>query len=225
LQSLKAAGWSDARLFVDGCTNTDAASYEREFGLEVTARHPLIRTFGNWTLALGEIFLRNPKADRFLVVQDDAIFVKNLRRYLECCHYPSKSFLNCYLFPENQRLAPRIGQTARFYEGWYKSNQKGRGAVALVFSNEAVRALFSNSHMADRPLDDRRGHRNVDGGIVTGLKKAGYSEYVHSPALCQHIGQVSSMGSRPHPTAENFPGADYDAMDLLRNPDRIPPAV
>jgi hypothetical protein len=94
-----------------------------------------------------------------------------------------------------------------------------------VFSNEAVRALFSNAHMADRPLDDRRGHRNVDGGIVTGLKKAGYSEYVHSPSLCQHIGQVSSMGSKPHPKAENFPGEAFDAMDLLRNPDRIPPAV
>jgi hypothetical protein len=225
LASLAAGGFPAPRLFVDGASPMVGVNYADHFKLEVTTRWPTIRTAANFCLGLAELYFREPTADRYAMFQDDLVCCRNLRRYLESCIFPPRGYKNLYLFPENQRLAPRIGLTARFQEGWYPSNQKGRGAVALVFTNEGVRTLLAHTHLIDRPRDLRRGHRAIDGGIVTALRKAGWREFVHSPSLVQHIGQVSSMGSRPHPTAENFPGEAFDAMDLLRNPDRIPPAV
>jgi hypothetical protein len=225
LESLAAGGFPSPRLFVDGASPAAGVSYADHFKLEVTTRWPTIRTAGNFCLGLAELYFREPAADRYAMFQDDLVCCRNLRRYLESCVVASRAYWNLYLFPENQRLAPRVGQTARFYEGWYPSNQKGKGAVALVFTNEGVRTLLSHTHLIERPRDLRRGHRAIDGGIVTALKKAGWREFVHSPSLVQHVGLISSMGNRPHPKANNFPGEEADALDLLRNPDRIPPAV
>jgi hypothetical protein len=212
LASLRAAGFDKPRLFVDG--DKDALSWEREFGLEVTARYPTIRTYGNWVLALAELYIRNPSADRYFVAQDDFTCYRNLRQYLERCKYPEKGYLNCYTFPSNQIICPKDAQ-GRPLVGWYPSNQLGRGAVALVFDRLAVQTLLRHQHMVERPTDAHRGHRAIDGGIVTAFAKAGWKEYCHNPSLTQHIGDVSSMGNKPHKKAISFRGESFDALELL----------
>lgn len=212
LASLKAGGFEEPRLFVDGAK--DLESWEQEFKVPVTVRYPTIRTFGNWFLSLAELFIREPTAERFAVFQDDLICSRNIRQYMERCVYPQDGYNNLYNFPCNQNLAPKnaLGGTI---DGWYPSNQMGRGAVALVFSRQAVTTLLSQPHMIERPLDAHRGWRAVDGGIVTAFKKAGWREYVHSPSLVQHTGQISSMGNRPHKQATSFKGEQFDALELL----------
>jgi hypothetical protein len=140
--------------------------------------------------------------------QDDFITYKNLRQYLESCEYPEKGYWNLYTFPSNQTLCPKD------YVGWYPSNQRGLGAVALVFSRQAVMTLFMQPHFIERPLDALRGWRSIDGGIVTALKQAGWREYVHNPSLVQHMGVTSSMGNGIQQQATSFRGADYDALRI-----------
>lgn len=211
LGSLRASGFDRPTLFVDGCSPSLVHSWEKEFNLEVSIRWPKVRSFGSWVLALWELYLRKPLAQRYAIFQDDFVCVRNLRSYLERAHYPERCYLNLYTFPENQSKAPDEGKTF----GFYKSNQKGKGAVALVFSNEAVRVLLSSRHMADRPMDHARGWKAIDGGIVTGMNKQGWSEFVHNPSLVQHTGTVSSMGNKRHPLAPSFPGEEFDALSLL----------
>lgn len=100
-------------------------------------------------------------------------------------------------------------------EGWYLSDQFGKGAVALVFSNEALRVLLRQKHFVDRPTDAHRGWRAVDGGIVTAMQKAGWQEYVHNPSLVQHTGTVSAMGNKTHLQANTFRGETFDARELV----------
>lgn len=217
LRSLVHGGFPSPRLFVDGPSRENRPRWEA-FGMEVTYRTPKIRTFGNWLLALMELYIREPASDRYALFQDDLICSKNLRQYLEKVPYPDKGYLNLYTFPSNQRLAPKT-------QGFFKAAelnsgpegfQTGRGAVGLVFSLEAVTTLLRSVHLLERPQDSTRGWKSVDGGVVTSMNKAGWYEYVHNPSLLQHTGQVSSMGSKPQKLAESFRGEEFDCLELLR---------
>lgn len=203
LNSLRSAGFDNPRLFIDG----DNSGFER-FGLEMTHRNPVIRTFGNWYLALLELTIREPAADRYALFQDDFVTYLGLREYLELVPYPDKGYLNLYTFPCNQQRCNG--------NGWFESDQFGKGAVAIVMDNEAAHVLLTQRHMADRAKDPIRGHRAIDGGIVDSFKKAGYKEYIHNPTLVQHTGHISSMGNSPHQQAVSFRGEQFNAMELLK---------
>lgn len=208
LKSLQLAGFDYPHIFVDG----EPEDYSL-LGTSYTVRIPNVRTAGNWVLSLYELYIRNPDADRFAIFQDDFVTSLNLRMYLDCCNYPERGYWNLYTFPCNQRLCPE----ERAYQGWYPSDQYGKGAVALVFNREAVCTLLSQRLFVDRHQDVNRGHKAIDGGIVDTFASIGWKEYVHSPSLVQHIGSVSSMGNKRHPTAENFPGENFDLMTLVPN--------
>ena len=210
LTSLAKAGFDQPRLFIDGCKCP--TQYEK-YGLEVTTHYPNLRTAGNWVLSLYELYIRNPEADRFAIFQDDFVTGLNLRQYLDCCEYPEQGYWNLYTFPANQKLCPE-GKT---YQGWYPADQYGKGAVALVFNRETVCTLLSQRMLVNRPQDVNRGHKAIDGGIVDALSPLGFVEYVHNPSLVQHTGLVSSMSNKRHPTAETFPGENFDFMDLVPN--------
>lgn len=224
LESLKRAGFDNPCLYVDGCDHKVAQEYETQFNLEVTNRRRNIRTFGNWVLALGELYIREPYADRYAMFQDDLVTYLNLKKYLEKATYGgtkegnnAKVYYNLYSFPSNENLTPKVSESGKELTGagFYVSNQNGRGAVGLIFDNETVRVLLAHTHMIERPRDPHRGFKAVDGGIVTALKKSGYKELVHIPSLTQHIGDQSSMGNKPHLKSTSFKSEDFDAVSLL----------
>ena len=216
LVSLRMAGFPEPRLFVDG--GLEPLVYHERFGLPATCRHPKVHIFGSFVLALWELHLRHPEAERFAVFQDDFVTYRNLRDYLESCEYPETGYWNLYTFPKNQKLAAtRLqGET-----GWYPSNQLGKGAVALVFSREAVATLLGSRHIAVRPSDldthrkRKRAKKFVDGAIVEAMRQAGWTEYVHSPSLVQHTGEVSVAGNGKHALAPSWRGEDFDARRLI----------
>jgi len=190
IASLKAGGFDKPRLFIDCCTAQEAIKYSTTFGLELTARYPAFRTFANWLASLQELYLLSPTADRYALFQDDVITYKNLRGYLEGCEYPPSGYLNLYTFPEYQELAPKDK-----YPTWFMTCQGGKGALALVMSNEAVRLLLTQRHMIDRPFNNmkevernpandvaaKRVYKSVDGAIVTAFNNCGWKEYAHNP--------------------------------------------
>lgn len=308
LNSLKLAGFDKPRLFIDDCTTQQASEYQSQYSLEVTPRYPTIRAYGNWILAVAELYLRNPQVDMIALFQDDFITYPRLRTYLDSIRYPTNGYFNLYTFPQNQELCPQkfpgrnidkesilvpnslsvvsnpgsltpnplsgvstsnldngpsfvtpesvvpsnpksrsvqLGRrptpTRKFphrkpsnmvqsdsptpisttnlseeFIGWYPSNQRGFGAVALIFPIQVVLTLLTHQHMVNRPLDAHRGHQSIDGGIVTTMKKIGYTEYVHNPSLVQHIGTISTMGHKVHPYTPSFRGEDFDAMSLFK---------
>jgi len=201
LESLEKAGFDAPRLFVDGMDGYPPFNHR----YNVTYRSPKLRTFGNWMLTLWELYVRDPHADLYAIFQDDCVAVRNLREYIDRVDLPENGYLNLYTFPQNEKDI----------SGFYESNQLGKGAVGIIIPREGIVPLLSSKHMADRPRDFKRGHRNVDGGIVTAFKKAGWKEYVHNPSLLQHTGDESSMGNRKFEKARTFPGEDFDALSLL----------
>lgn len=216
LASLKTAGFDRPRLFVDGADCQVGLSYEDEFGLDVTARGPApLLTHGNWWLALHELFVRDPHADRFAVFQDDLVAVRGLRTYLSLTTYPRKAYLNLLTFPLNQKAAP-----SQEVPGFFPAQTKwmGLGAVALVFDREAVLELLKSEHMVTRPLTPDRGVTAVDGGIADAMNRAGYREHCHNPSLVQHTGEDSTICHGKYPLAPSFPGEDFDAAELLKVP-------
>jgi hypothetical protein len=216
LASLRAGGFPNPRLFIDGAGVPDGLD------LPISLRIPPLRPFGNWALGLAELYLREPHADRYAMFQDDLLCYRNLRTYLDACTYPEKGYWNLITQIDNEKV---IGGKP---EGWRASNQRGRGAVALVFSNEAVRVLLKHPHMVDRPLDPKRGWRTIDGGIVESFRKARWEEWVHNPSLVLHTGEASTIIERrvnPDGSIREVPnkryapaltwrGEDYDALSL-----------
>ena len=229
LASLRTAGFDPAlagkqqnilaaRLFADGEKSENAAGLEAEFGIPVTARWPAVRIHANWVLSLYEMYLRSPEAERFALFQDDLVACRNLRQYLERCLYPDKCYWNLFTFRNNDDVIH--GKPKGWHEGFVLNpetkQQKGLGAVALVFSKQAVMTLLSQLDMVDRVQNPHRGWRAVDGGIVTAMNRAGWREHVHNPSLVQHTGLISTMPNHHNQQlAVTFPGEDFDALSLL----------
>lgn len=233
LASLRNAGFDRPRLFVDGGGSTTktakgSASWEEEFGLDVTYRGgDPVRTAGNWVLTLYELYARDPNATYYAVFQDDLLAPKNLRQYLEARPVPDGGYGNLYTFPSNQKFC-QDGFT-----GWYEARpintknsptgpdgkpyQGGKGAVGLVVPNPVAVELLSSRYLVERFKDVSRGHKAIDGGIVSALNRAGVREFVHNPSLLQHTGDRSAMGNRPHEKAESFPGEHFDLTELLNS--------
>lgn len=212
LTSLAYAGFPTPRLFIDGCDlSTGCLADYAQFNLPVTARQsPNVRTVGNWILALWELYLRDPQADRYAIFQDDFVTYRNLRQYLEASPYPTLGYWNLYTFPSNQQLVGDQQQA-----GWSRSNQKGFGAVGLVFDRATVTALLSSPVLINRPQDPAKGHRLIDMCIAEALRNLGYTEFIHNPSLTQHTGIRSSMGNGKHPLAPSFRGEEFDALSML----------
>lgn len=202
LRSLVAAEFSFPRLFVDG----EGRNFER-FGLPITRRSPKILRQGNWLLGLLELYCREPNADAYALFQDDVIAYRGLKSYLERLGFPKMSYCNLFTFLENE------GRVADKPPGWYLSSQKGRGAIALVFPRDAMLSLLS-SEKTFRRLAGSLNKQSIDGTVATALKGAGYSEYVHSPTLVQHLDSPSLLG-HTYGGSSSFRGEEFIATELI----------
>lgn len=201
LESLKMAGFKFPTIFVDGCSG-DYSKYE----LPVVYRSSKIQAFGNWILTLLELWIRNPRAKRYAIFQDDFLAYRNLKDYLDTQKLPENHYWNLYTFPQNEELENS--------HGWRLSNQRGRGAVALVFGVEVVQKILASPKMIDKPRAVRNPHRSIDGTLIDSLAPLGVKELVHYPTLVQHIGDCSAIGNPQHKKPSSWMGEDFDAMEL-----------
>lgn len=231
IESIINAGFPIPQLFIDAQPNGDGSyiyspdllkEYATDFPfMDVTLHTKNIRTFGNWYLALLELYIRNPKADRFVLFQDDIILSKNVREYMEHCDYPERGYMNLITYPQNEAERAKYQPSLLKERGWYRSNQMGKGAQALVFNREALLELMSNEYI-HRRLQDDKGWQGVDGGVSTALKLKGYIEYVHSPSLVRHTGTETTMGGpTEHPQQQppdlSFRGENWDALEMIKD--------
>ncbi len=209
LKTLANAGFGQPRLFVDDDCGSGAY---RKFGLPVTTHWPAIRTAGNWILSAWELFMRDPTANYYAIFQDDITLCRGVRQYIERGPYLQDRYLNLCTYKENEDLA-------NGREGWYRSNQLGRGAQALVFSRPVLTKLLSQAKLVNRLASVKYNWKAIDGTVVLAMKAAGIWEYVHAPSLCDHIGKVTTMDKRNNASIigspQTFPGCDWDIMEHL----------
>ena len=200
IESLKNAGFDCPTLFVDGNEGTMEKSFPH---LPVVRRHSTIEAFGNWFLSLAELWVRYPHYDRYAIFQDDFVTCKNLKDYLDRCELPDNIYWNMLTFPQNEELSGgRVG--------WYPSNQRGRGAVALAFSRKLVFRILTSHVILAKPSAERAPTANIDGTLVTAMQQINVAECVHSPSLVWHTGDDSAIGNPQHAKCGSFQGEDFD---------------
>lgn len=215
ISSLRIAGFNRPILFLDGAGHLEATNYERDFGLQVVNRMPILRVAANWTLALWQLYLTRPTADYLAIFNDDIITYSNLRAYLESRPVPGNGYGNLMTVPQSSKRILQAGDNNSSLFGWYESDQMGRGAAGLVFPRSTALALLSSRVLIDKPLlTNHKAWKNIDGTIVTAMNQLGYKEYIHYPSLIDHVGAQSSIGN-DNIYSDCFWGERYDATVLL----------
>lgn len=203
LDSLAAAGFDDPTVFVDGMSLSWSPPPNM---CKVVMRHPKGGAFVNWCCALLHLYTTCPDSQFYALFEDDLIACEHLREYLEQTItndvLPEKMYWNLATHDQNLALCgPALG--------WYPSNQKGRGAVGLVFRNQGVKDLLTSNFLKELPIKP-----NTDGAIIEALRPLGYMEYIHNPSLVQHEGLISSMDGHKYPRFKAWP---YDGWDPLNH--------
>ncbi len=184
LASLAKAGWDRPRLFVDGDVTVPAAAAH----LPRTDRRPQIGAWPNYYLALGELLMRDPEADAYMIVQDDSLFADfDVRDYLERVLWPGRRPGIASLFCSRAYTRPEPGWRA--FEGvWIWC------ALAFVFPRDAAqRFLADRDVVLHRWSKTRHNLAEIDWRVGQWAADHGVPVYYPTPSLVQHIGEVSSL--------------------------------
>ena len=206
-QSVRRAGWEEPVLFVDG----DMEIPKSLSKLPSCRRIPAVGAFPNYALSLMELFMRDPHADAYMMLQDDALFpgTSVVRQYLEEVLWLGKTpgIVSLYCSTEYQQQV----------SGWHRFNVPWIwGAVAFIFSNEVVRAWLTSPLVYDhRALANNEGLSKIDVMIGLFSQSTGVSIHYPSPSLVQHIGTISTIWQFAR--AVNARKAGQFIGDLLRS--------
>jgi len=197
LRSLKKAGWepgvdpsSEVGIYQDGAS---------------------LGQFRAYMEALRCTVHRHPKADAYSVVEDDVVFCRGLREYLERTLWPGPVEKIALCSP----YCP-IAYRLRRWKGWHDSQSSQglylAGSQAWVFPPQAARAILAEV----APLESPHG---ADWEIGRWARATRWRVWYHTPSLAQHVGLGNSaLGDNlvsDIRLAGDFVGEDANAMDLL----------
>lgn len=222
LKSLETAGFTRPRLFVDG--SSDPTPYWA-WDADVTCRGDRIGNFGNWYLGMSELFCRNPNADRFIMFEDDIVCCRGLRDYTQRTNIPLGGYCNLYTAGD-RNLITSEGKPL----GWFYSDQRASGALALMFDNETVVRILGSEVFVRSRKNKNTGDMRIDGAVCLALRsdpRREIVEFCHKPSLVQHTGANLSVLDRVRQerglrlmnadaaVSQLFPGEDFDVRTLL----------
>jgi hypothetical protein len=185
LDSLARAGWPRPVLFADG----NVAVAERFRSLPSICRDEPLGAWPHYYLAMTELLMREPLADAFLLVQDDALFFdrENVREYLSEMLWPGSTpgIVSLYCATPDQRPKPGWGR----FPGRWRS-----GAVAFVFPRQILIDLLHDPKvLAHRWSPDGDGLVAIPDTIAEWAERRGVPFYLPTPSLVQHIGAASAI--------------------------------
>jgi hypothetical protein len=185
LDHLTRAGWEAPHLFMDGPVRVP----ERFGHLPGTLREPAAGAWPNHYLALFELTLRQPSADAYLILQDDALIYdgENVRAYLERTFWFGGAAQVVSLYCAEPYTAAKFGWH-RFRKAWVW------GALAFAFSRDAAQRYLRDGRVC------RHRWRSPDGGLVQidvligwWAKRRRIPVWFPTPSLVQHIGETSTL--------------------------------
>lgn len=212
LSSMAQAGWPRPHLFIDGAIDIGA----QWAMLPCTSRDEQLGAWPNYYLALLELLMREPLADAYMMVQDDALFycAENLREYLEQILWPGPAPGIVSLFcaaPDAQHRA-----------GWFQHQGRWKcSSIAFIFPREiAMRFACASSVFCHRWEEGDEGRWGIPDVIANWALETGTPFYFPFPSLTQHIGDTSAiwLGTHelePNRRAEWFLGDDLGVTNEL----------
>ena len=207
LESLANAGWKDVYLFSDGPVETPDID---GLNLTVINRSKSSGIYSNWILSATELWLRHPNAERILIVQDDTIFCRGVREYLEQRSVPKDGLISLYTAKGREANKPGFAPVS--------PRLSGMGALAWLITPKFLHALLGDRRFLDHRIS-KNGHKHIDVAVSQYCVRNNIPQYHHTPSLAQHIGKTSTVGhdkgTQAHRQAPTFPGEDFDARSLL----------
>ena len=169
-----------------------------------------IGAWPNWLSALRGLLERHPHADTLLTCEDDAVYCKNLRAYLDRALWPTDANTVAFCSPYCPALYCVAGPT-----GWHQENRGWHqvGAVTMVIPRVTAVAMLHD--LVDLPGTNYQ----VDAKLGRWAAATGRSVYYHTPSLAQHIANTNSAIGKHTPNtrsreAADFVGEDFDACGL-----------
>jgi len=209
LRSLAVAGWDSPIIFAE-----PGSRIPNEFrSLTVVRRQTKFGAWPNFIVGLTELVMTQPDADAYFMVQDDTLFCRNTRHYLEHSLWPDRHTGAVSLHTPSHQVPEDNSGTGFFPKkvGW-----GAWGAMAFIFPNAAARALLRHPEVINhRSRGPGEGLCNVDSVVGHWCNIAGLQYVLHNPSLTQHIGLTTTLWSKDslegRRSASDFPGEDFDA--------------
>jgi hypothetical protein len=216
LDSLAQAGWSRPHLFIDGAISRS----DKYSTLPATSRDEQIGAWPNYYLSLLELLMREPLADAFLMVQDDALFYcrENIRNYLEELLWPGDTpgIVSLYCAaPDTQKES-----------GWFRYQGPWKySSIAFIFPREvAQRLVIAPPVFHHRWAGDDEGRVGIPDVVASWAEANSTPIYFPSPSLTQHIGETSAIWLGAYDLQPNRrAGLFLDDQLLAANPRRLRP--
>lgn len=190
MQNLQSAGWRDFRIFAEpGCEDLP-----RDQGIPIVERVGSLGAWPNWYLALAELLMRQPNADFYFLLEDDALLYQgqpNLKSYVEQSLVSNPQLAFASLYCADAIMANQIG--------WVSGNL-GKyfiGALALVIPKESALKLMTNENVARHRETGGEDHgtKLTDAVLGRWAFENQLRVLVHNPSLVDHIGNTSTLGN------------------------------
>ncbi|MFT4548147.1 MAG: hypothetical protein ACI8XO_003406 [Verrucomicrobiales bacterium] len=212
LRSMKNAGWSSPQVFAEPGSRMPARFPDSR----LTQRARKLGAWPNYVLAMTEMMMVDPHADAYLLCEDDVVFSKGLRRYLERTLWPENRLGVVSLY------TPSHEEPERKKSGFFKLGKHWSwGSLAYVFPNAAARLFVGYPRVINhRSRGPNKGEIDTDVIVGSWCIEAGVSFWLHTPSLSQHIGETSTIwGGQPmdeRRCAATFPGEEKDISAVMR---------
>ena len=176
-------------------------------GYDTAFRSQHMGAFANWRQSLKD--LSNTESEYVLLVQDDAIFCRNVLPFLaQQKWWDGDGVVSLYC--SSARATGEGTVTISSSNIW--------GALALLFPTDVARSVVGHPMGASW-----RSTKKIDvfmGKCMQSLRKR---VRAYSPSLAQHIGAVSAIphhsGAHGRRAASDFLGEEFNALDLLSDND------
>jgi hypothetical protein len=185
LESLARAGWQRPHLFIDSSVHI-MAPHDR---LPCTFRDERVGAWPNYYLTLAELLLGHPRADAYMVVQDDALFYdrQSLAAYLETIFWPGRSacLVSLYSSPADSGGKP----------GWHPCDGVMKsGPHAVAFPRELAKAFLTNRAVFEHRWDhDELAATSIGDVISEWAYQRGVPVWLPTPSLVKHVGDTSTI--------------------------------
>lgn len=201
VDSVIASGWESPHLFVEPGTELE----DRHLSLNITQRKEKYGCWKNWFSALRELLETYPEADCYGLIQDDVVFCKGVRLFLENVLWPTPDTGVASVFTPSHYT----GGTP----GFYRRNFSGKLWMAQTFFFPPSVARDCIEH---KICVRHKGEKNIDNIVGRWLNAIDCPPYYFSPSLAQHVGEKSTLWNnkynqaRGRKAAKDFVGEHYD---------------
>lgn len=186
MASLVNAGFAGATLFCEPGTALPPV-IDEDFW-PIVRRPERYGAWRNWVTALGELVAADPSADAVMLCQDDVIFCRGLREYLEKTLWP----------PGDERVGLCSPYSPAPYRkpkpGWHQERRGLHlvGALCWVFPQRTAEIIARDW----APLASKH-NRGIDRRIGDWCERTGHAVWYHTPSLAQHVGNKNSALGDP----------------------------